>query len=117
MVNSEYFCIDLPYDGFKAIEAIGRNSTNKQKECLVVKNCYHYHQIDIGLHSLLDLSLTSNTKLPINMNMPEIYFMHCQLWLEYLDKIGFNRTFDGERVRERVKGFKDQMFELDIKKR
>ena len=41
--------------------------------------------------------------------------MHVQLWLHYLDKIGFNEGFfDPVPVRERVEAFSDHVIPMDI---
>ena len=44
-----------------------------------------------------------------------LYSMHVQLWLNYLDKIGFNDgLFDPSPVRERVEAFADHIIPMEI---
>ena len=45
-----------------------------------------------------------------------LYSMHVQLWLYYLDKIGFNEgpLYNPEPLRQRIESFSSQIIPMDI---
>jgi cephalosporin-C deacetylase-like acetyl esterase len=66
MLNSEYFGFEQGYDCFKSIGTLAINSKHSARESLIIKNYYHHQQVDVGLHSLLELSLQGIKRIPIN---------------------------------------------------
>ncbi|TNV79003.1 hypothetical protein FGO68_gene3562 [Halteria grandinella] len=103
-VNSQNYQRVTSFDIYGAINKFFTNSKGTEQEQHLIKGIYHEEQTDMCCLTLFELGI--GLGVPFHPRVPQLYYMHGQLWLQFLDKIGFGTGHKAiEHVEKRCADF------------
>lgn len=96
------------YNTEHSLENLLSNSTGKIHEMIVFNEINHYHQTDAVCIAPLECMVKSQSRP--HHNVADIYLLNTQALMIFLHKTGFNRSFDPERLKYRIKEYEKKFF-------
>lgn len=95
------------------IDKVMDQSPASKQEFIIFNEVNHYHQTDLICIAPLESIIRSHTRA--HLNLSDIYLLNTNAVMIFLHKNGFNRSFDVERLKYRVKKYEKKF--LRYKKR